>query len=337
MASRTDLWKLRGLSPVAHVHLGDHSLIASDGADVFLVVREGKIERWSADRLEELGAIDHPLPVQQVGAIGRSTIALGGCKEITGHPELMMTCGELYSLGGQHVASFSTKHEIEVLELSDDGRYLAAESSRGLTVIDAATGKTLLARPAWRLLQEVHAWNRPDVMNIRGSELVVSHGDTIEHVDLVTKKTLGKLSVPERTLAVYDSRARRVAVFEGERGRLRLWDVATHKVTRTFELARHMDGANCRHCAIAFDEADEDRLFLTSAYTKDKLELSASTGLVKPESTYTPTSGHEQRDPSGRYVMSIDAGAVRVWDSSRSTTLGTFGRSQAHEPRKKAR
>lgn len=61
---------------------------------------------------------------------------------------------------------------------------------------------------------------------IAGDELVIAYGATVEHVSLTTGKTLGKLWTPGRTLAVFGTKTRRVAVLQGEAARGQIWDVS---------------------------------------------------------------------------------------------------------------
>jgi bacterioferritin-associated ferredoxin len=284
-ASKTDLWKLdAACSPPRRVPLAIEALIAQNGADRFVVERGGAFELWDAEALRAVGPIAHPARGRG-GAVSRdgARIALGGCKEIADDANLMTSCGELYDgATGQRSAGFVGKHQLESLAFSDDGKYLAARSGdHGFTVFDAATGKVIVTRPRWQHTQEVHGWNRPDVAEIVGDELVVVHGDTAEHVDLASGKTLGRLVTHDRTLSVFGRKTKRVAVFQGVAARAQIWDVASHAVVRTFELAKYVAaGANCGHCALEIDEVDEDRVWLISNYTDDRLSMRIGTGEV---------------------------------------------------------
>jgi hypothetical protein len=285
-ASRTDLWKLDpACAPPQRVPVPIDDVIAEGGADAFVIEHAGVFTLWDAATMHAVGAIDHPARGRG-GAVSRkgAHVALGGCREIADDPKLVTSCGEIYdTVTGRHTASFVGKHDFGELAFSEDGKYLVARGEdHGLTVFDAATGKVRVTRSRWSHMREVHGWNRPDVEQIAGDELVVSYDDTVEHVDLVTGKTLGKLVTPGATLAVFGEKTKRVAVLEGEAARARVWDVPRHAVVRTFALAKYVAaGANCRHCAIEIDEVDEDRMWLTSTYTDDLLEMRISTGEVK--------------------------------------------------------
>jgi hypothetical protein len=290
-ASKTDLWKLDPTcAPPQRVPLAIDGLVTENGARRFVVEHGGAFEAWDATTMHAVGMIDHPAHGRG-GAISRdgARIALGGCKEIAPDPNLMTTCGEIYDAVTQRrIAGFVGAHDFGELAFSRDGRFLVARSgNRGLSVFDAATGKVVVTRPQWTHLQEVHGWNRPDVAELAGDDLVIVHGDTVEHLDLAHRKTLGKLVTPGRTLAIFGSKTRRVVVFEGEAARARVWDVDSHKVVRTFELAKYVAaGANCGHCALEIDEVDEDRVWLTSAYTNDRLVMRVDTGEVKRVDAY---------------------------------------------------
>lgn len=296
-ASKTDLWKLEPTcAPPERVPLAVDAMVTRNAADRFVVEHDGALELWDAVAMRAVGPIDHPTPGRG-GAISPhgARIALGGCKQMATDRTLAVNCGELYDAAtGRRTAGFVGKHELEELAFSDDDRYLVARGgSRGLSVFDATTGKLLVTRPRWEHRQEVHAWNRPDVAEIVGDELVVGHGATVEHLDLTSGKTLGKLTTPGKTLAIYGKKTKRVAVFEGEAARARIWDVASHRVVRTFELAKYVAaGANCRHCALEIDEVDEDKLWLTSAYTDDRLLMRIGTGEVRR------VEAHETRSES---------------------------------------
>ncbi len=260
-------------------------MVRHNGVDRFVVERGGAFELWDAATMRHVGPIDHE-PRGRGGAISGDGkwIALGGCEEIAADPGLVTSCGELYdATTGGRTAGFVGKHDFEALAFSDDGKYLQAlGGAQGLSVFDAATGKLIVTRPRWPRIEEVHGWNRPGIAEIVGDELVVVHGDVVEHVDLTNGRTLGKLAVPGKTLAVFGRRTKRVAVLQGEASRARIWDVASHKVVRTFELAKTIGaGANCRHCALEIDEVDEDRVWLTSAYTNDRLLMHIGTGEVR--------------------------------------------------------
>lgn len=316
-ASKTDLWKLDpACAPPQRLPLAIDAMIAQNGADGFVVEHDGALELWDAATMRAVGPIDHPARGRG-GAIARhgARLALGGCKEIAADPKLATSCGELYdAVTGRRTAGFVGKHDFEELAFSDDGRYLVGRSGdHGLSVFDAATGRVLVTRPRWAHMQEVHAWNRPDVAEIVGDELVIVHGETVEHVDLPTGKTLGKLVTLGKTLAVFGKKTRRVAVFQGEAARARIWDLASHTVVRTFDLAKHVAaGANCRHCALEIDEVDEDRVWLTSAYTDDRLVMRIGTGEVKrvdahvARSESVPSATHrveESYDDKARAVV----------------------------------
>ena len=302
-ASKTDLWKVAtSCGAPQRVPFASDRAITQNGADRFVVERGGAFVSWDAATLQAGAPIDHPA-AGRGGALSPdgARVALGGCKEIAGDPKLMTTCGELYDAAtGQHTAGFVATHELDALAFSEDGRYLVARSGAvGLSVFDAATGKKIVSRPRWSHVQEVHGWNRPDVADVAGDELVIAHGDTVEHVDLASGKTLGKLVTSGRTLAVYGPKTRRVAVLQGEAGRAQIWDVASHKVIRTFELAKHIAvGANCRHCALEIDEIDEDRVWLTSNYTADHLLMRIGSGEVKRSDLH---SGHSESLPSATH------------------------------------
>lgn len=311
-SSKTDLWKLDpACGPPQRVPLAIDGMITENGVDAFVVARDGAFTLWDAAAMHAVGPIDHPAR-DRGGAIARQggRIALGGCKEIAADPKLVTSCGELYDAAtGRRTAGFVGKHDFDELAFSDDGKYLVARGSdHGLSVFDTATGKVLVTRPRWAQIQEVHGWNRPDVAEVVGDELVVVHGETVEHVDLPSGKTLGKLVTPGRTLAVFGRKSRRVAVFQGDAARARVWDVASHTVVRTFELAKQVAaGANCRHCALEIDEVDEDRVWLTSAYTDDRLLMRIGTGEVKrvdahaarsesrPSSTHRVEEGYDYK------------------------------------------
>jgi len=284
-ASKTDLWKLEAAcGEPQRTPLAIEAMITRNGADRFVVQRAAAFELWDATTLRRIGPIPHEGPGRG-GAISRdgARIALGGCPEIAPDPKLVTSCGELFDAAGKRTAGFTGKHDFESLAFSDDGKYVVAKSGdHGLTVFDAATGKSLAARPQWDHMEEVHAWNRPAVGEIVGDTLVVAHGDVVEHVDLASGKTLGKLVTPGKTLTAFGRKTARVVVLQGEAGRARVWDVATHTVVRTFELAKQITkGANCRHCALEVDETDEDRLWLTANYTDDRLSMRIGTGEVK--------------------------------------------------------
>lgn len=306
------------------------ALIAENGADRLVIEHDGAFELWDAAALRSVGSIDHPARGRggAVSADGKR-VALAGCKEVAADPKLVTSCGELYDGGsGGGTGSFVAKHAIEAVSFSRDARYLVARSDdRGLTVFDAASGKTLVARPRWSHAQDVHGWNRPDVAAITGDELVVSYDDAVEHVDLATGKTLGKLVTPGRTLAVYGERSKRAAVLQGAASRVRVWDVKRHAVVRTFELGKEIaPGANCRHCALEIDEADEDRIWLASNYTDDRLELRVASGEVKRVAEHTLRSDTPPGvDPSGRLLASLVRGELRVTDVERSATVCVAG------------
>jgi hypothetical protein len=327
-ASKTDLWKLDpACGPPPRVPRAIDALIAENGADAFVLEHGGAFELWSAATMRAVASIDHPARGRG-GAIARdgSRVALGGCREISADPKLVTSCGELYDAAtGRHTASFTGKHDFAELAFSDDGKYLVARGEiGGLSVFDAASGKALVVRPRWARIQEVHAWNRSDVGTIQGDELVVSYDDTVEHVDLASGKTLGKLVTPGTTLAVLGERSRRVAVFQGEVARARIWDVASHKVIRTFDLAKYVAaGANCRHCALEIDEVDADRVWLTSAYTSDRLEMRIATGEVKR------VDAHELRSES---VPSATHRVEEGYDAKARQVLCTLDRRDRDLP-----
>lgn len=317
VASKTDLWKLEtSCAPPRRVPLVVDTMVAHNGADRFVVERGGAFELWDAAAVRAIGPIEHPARGRG-GALSRdgARIALGGCKEIAPDPKLATNCGELYDgATGRHTAGFVGKHDFEALAFSDDGRYLVARSAtRGLTVFDAATGKVLVTRPQWEHMQEVHAWNRPDLAEIVGDGLVISHRDTVEHVDLTSGRTLGKLVTRGRTLAVFGAKTKRVAVFQGEVARAQIWDVTSHAVVRTFDLEKQVGaGGSCRHCALEIDEVDEDRVWLSSAYTDDRLVMHVGTGEVKRveahvlRSASIPSATHrveEDYDTKARQVL----------------------------------
>ncbi len=285
-ASKTDLWKIEpSCAAPQRAPLSIDAMVSHNGVDRFVVERGGAFELLDAATMRAVGSIGHKARGRG-GAISSDGkwIALGGCDEIAADPKLATSCGELYDAAtGRRTAGFVGKHDFETLAFSDDGKYLQALSGeQGLSIFDAATGKSIVTRPRWPHMEDVHGWNRPGVAEVVGDELVVVHGDIVEHVDLTSGKTLGKLAVPGKTLAVYGRKTKRVAVLQGEASRARIWDVASHKVVRTFELAKTIAaGANCRHCAIEIDEVDEDRVWLTSAYTDDRLLLHVGTGEVQ--------------------------------------------------------
>jgi hypothetical protein len=271
------------------------TLLAQNGTDTFVVDSDGAFSLWNATTLERIAPIDHPAHGRG-GAVapGGARVALGGCKEIASDPKLMTSCGELYDgKTGVHLAGFVGTHDFEDLGFTADGKYLVARSmSAGLTIFDAATGKVVVARPGWRRMLEVHAWDHPDVAEVAGDELVVTHGDVLEHVDLSSGKTLGKTTVPGRTTAVYAPRSRRVVVFTGAAAKVRVWDVATHAFVRTFDVTKLVaKGANCTYCAVEVDDVDEDRLWMTSAYTDDRLSLRVGTGAIERVEKYESRSG----------------------------------------------
>lgn len=282
------------------------SLVADSGVDRFVVERASGFELWDAATLRRLGSIDHSAHGRggTISPDGKR-VALGGCVEIAEHRDLATSCGELYDEAGAHAAGFVAKHAFDTLSFSGGAKYLTARAmDRGLTVFDGETGRSIVSRPNWARIQEVHGWNRPDVAEIFDDELVVAHGDTVEHVDLASGKVLGKLVTPGKTLAVYGAKSKRVVVLQGAMNRARVWDVKSHTIVRTFELGKQLGrGANCSHCALEIDEVDEDRVWLTSAYTNDRLSLAIGTGaisqieehVVRSDSVPSKTHRVEQR------------------------------------------
>jgi hypothetical protein len=285
-ASNTDIFKL---APSCAVPLRTpaavSALFARNGTDTFVVEREGAFSLWSAATLKEVAPIEHP-GRGRGGAIapGGARVALGGCKEIAIDPKLLTNCGEIYDgATGRHLAGFVGAHPIEDFAFTADGRYLVARSgSSGLSVFDAETGRAVVARPRWKRVLEVHGWNRADVAEILGDDLIITHGDSLEHIDLATGKTLGQARVPERTVAVYGPRMNRVAALVGTPAKALVWDVATHAFLRTFDVSKFIASeADCTHCALEFDDLDEDQVWMTSAYTYDRLSLRVGTGAIE--------------------------------------------------------
>lgn len=270
-----------GASAVARVDVS--TLHARNGADRFVVeADDGRLTLWDASALKPVGPVEHAAR-HGASAISKdgSRVAFGGCAAFT-DASSVTTCGELYDgKTGRHVAGFASLKGFEELEFSDDGRYLLARgSSVGLTVFDAATGRHLVERPAWQRTLDVHAWNRPDLAHVTGDRLVVGHGSSVELIELTSGKTLGRTTHAGKTLAVLAPKTMRVVVLEGKRGRVHVWDTVKNRVVRTFEL-RIQRGANCTHCALEVDELDEDRVWLTSAYTNDRWLLHIGSGVME--------------------------------------------------------
>jgi hypothetical protein len=297
VASKTALYKFGvRCDPPARVEASVDALVSANGTDVFVLEAGGGFTLWDAAAMKPVGPIAHPTRGRR-GAISPdgTVIALDGCKKIAQDPERPTRCGELYDgKTGRHLASLVSKHDIEDLSFSANAKYVVARASNaGLTVFDAATGKAIVARPRWKRLLDVHAWNRSDLSEILADELVIGHGDVIEHVDLATGKTLGQTTMRGKTLAVFAPRTRRVVAFAGALGRVRVWDVSTNAVVRDFDVTKEVSaGADCTHCALEFDQYDEDLVWLTSAYTNDVLTLRVSTGRIEQ------ANPHELRSPT---------------------------------------
>lgn len=259
-------------------------LVGTTGAPRFVLTgADHKMSLWDAATLAAVAPIEHPTPER--GAVitaDGSLVAALGCAEIK-DPQYATSCGELYDgRTGQHLAGFVAPHSFRDVAFTGDGRYLVGRGDDvGLTVWNAATGKVLVTRREWKRLLEIHAWNRPDLSEIVGDKLFVGHGTAVEVIDLTTGKSVRTLARPGKTMASLAPKSGRVAVFEGASATLTLWNAGTDGAARRVDLARYVHkGAVCTHCTVEFDERDEDRLWLVSTYTSDKLRIDFASGSV---------------------------------------------------------
>ncbi|MFO0668211.1 MAG: WD40 repeat domain-containing protein [Polyangiaceae bacterium] len=301
---------------------------AKNGAPRFVVTgADRKMTIWDAEKLAPVVPIDHPTPERgaEIARDGARVAALG-CAEIK-DPSYATSCGELYDgATGRHVASFVAPHPFGEVAFEGGGRYLVGRGDVGLTVWDAATGKALVTRRDWHKLLEIHAWNGPDLAEIVEQKLVVGHGASVEVVDLTTGKTLASLARPGKTMAAFAPRSGHVALLEGASGVVHLWDAWKGGPARRVDLKAFVaKGANCTHCTVEFDEADEDRLRLVSTYTPDRLLIHFASGQI------------ERAEGSGRRDLNVASPTHRLSEaydvSARAHTCALVRRDRDEPPR----
>jgi hypothetical protein len=275
------------------------ALFARNGADRFVVQSPDHAHvLWDAVTMRPAAPISH--------AGGRSTssgavspdgskVFLAGCaKSAELPPEKVYgapMCGVLYDgKTARALRTVDATHDLADVAFTEDSKYLVARSaSTGLSVFDASTGGLVVARPGWRRMLEVHAWNGPDLAVVTGSRIVMGYGPTIEVFDLAERKTIAKSNHPGKTLAAFGEKTGRVGVLLGDADKVRVWDSRADKLVRTFDLKGRLGGGICTHCALEFDELDEDRLWLVPAYHDKQFELRIGTGQVT-ETTHTVAS-----------------------------------------------
>lgn len=264
-------------------------LFARNGVDRFVLQTPSFAhEVWDATTLRAPVTIDHAGGKSTTtGAVSPdgAVVALVGCTEAATAKELYGAprCGAFYDARTGHLSfAFSAKHDLDDISFTGDSRHLVAKSrDTGLTVFDATTGKIVVTFADWNHQLPVHAHNGPDLAELTGSLLVVGHGETIDAFDLTEKKVVASSRHAGKTLAVYGPKSGRVAVMLGEASTVRVWDIKTKKIIRTFALSKHLPGANCTHCAIEIDDTNEERLWVTPAYNNERFELDIGSGEVK--------------------------------------------------------
>jgi hypothetical protein len=284
-------------TPIARV-------FARNGTDRFVVESPtGACALRDATKPTEAVPIDHPGGRSTVaGAISPdgATVALAGCVAAADAASGAPRCGSLYDgKTGAARAALTTQHDLDDLAFTDDGGQIVARSAdKGLTFFDASTGKVLATFPGWRRVDGIDAYNGQDLAEVMGPLFVVAHDETIELVDRRMGQTKSRVTFPGMTMAVLGPKTRRVAAMLGQASMVHVWDIEHARVIRKFALAKYLPGANCTHCRLEIDDADEDRLWVTSNYNSERFELRIGTGQVALNERHVPSS---ESVPSARY------------------------------------
>lgn len=296
------------------------TLYAKNGADTFVTrAPDGRFTLWS----EGTKAV---VPIDHRGGGAGGDVSRNGARVVLGGCDAGARCARVYDgRTGNLIAQLTTAFDVERLDLTDDAAYIVARGAvSGLSVFDAASGKNIATRPGWQSVLPVHGWNRPDLAEIVDARLIVGQGDVVDVVDLTTGKVIATRSLPGRTLAVFGPKKLRVVLFSGAAGKVQVWDVAADKLVRAFNVTSHVArGADCTHCALEIDEGNEDRIWLTSAYTNDRLALHVDSGTVER------VEEHSIRSPS---IPSATHRVGRRYDRETRTASCVLERRDGTEP-----
>jgi hypothetical protein len=244
----------------------------ANGADRFVVrAPDGSAALYDAASLDRVAELEPPSDKTP----GWGAVAPDGSAVVVGF-------GLWSGRDGHAIGTLLVPRPVDEIAFSPDGALLFAHGMEtGLTVLDAATGKRILDRPAWERDLPLHNGRvNPDLCERVGDLLVIGHGARIESYDLVAKKIVATFSNAEKTHAVLAPKTGRVAVMLGANDAVRVWDFKTGANVRSFSFKKELPGATCQHCTLELDEEDEDRIFVVPTYSTQRFELRVSTGSV---------------------------------------------------------
>jgi hypothetical protein len=227
-------------------------------------------------------ALDAEGPAGDVSQDG-TVVALAGCpqraKVTVGDPK----CVSLYDAKtGVRSAVVNLPHDVERLDFVADGFALLARSgNRGVSLIDAKTGKMLVTVPGWNRVSGVHA-SGSDVAQVVGAELVVgsrlgpTHSDgwpaqvVVEGYELATGKRSYRVAPSLATFAGVGGSPPRIVVV-GEVVSVFAAD------TGTAIASVKLPSMCIPHCAAELDDLDADRVNVFPRYaTQSRLIFSLS-------------------------------------------------------------